>query len=383
MVFLHPLIDVAIYYATGRSPRSLEKDKFDRLHAIIEDFILNSNITKMELSMQQIVQEGYDPKCIPKIFKILQVRPYTEIDEKPAKGNSPETSENQGNHRHRSAPWSTEEDERLIAGIFHFGFSDWQKVSTFVGKGRSRSQCGQRWLRCLDPNVNKEKWTPEEDASLKHLVDIYGIHSWARIAKELGNRTDVQCRYRYNRCKREIQTFPAPTMPQFPNQQDFFKVQSQILLAAQQNSQNLQTQNLTNLTQNLPSNLTQNLTPNLPPNLQQNLQTLQQQALPSAQQSLAKTQQVIQNLQNSIQDIQNNPKSQIPQQQQLPANVTQNPSNLLQQQIQIPHLQQTNQVNLIETKSAEIQQNNDPNQIINLNPIIPFIPSQQPNTAPK
>lgn len=234
MVFVQPLIDIAIFYATGRSPRFLEKEKMKRLNAIIEDFILNNNVNKIESSMQQIVQEGYDPKCIPKIFKILQVRPYSEIKDKPMINdlkqvpgiNAPDMAFNNptdqfdpsNRHRHRSPPWTTEEDERLIAGIFHYGFSDWQKVSTFVGKGRTRSQCGQRWLRCLDPNMNKEKWSPEEDATLKKLVDLYGIHSWARIAKELGTRTDVQCRYRYVRCVKEPPNFSNnQSLQQYPN----------------------------------------------------------------------------------------------------------------------------------------------------------------------
>ncbi|KAK8882418.1 hypothetical protein M9Y10_045060 [Tritrichomonas musculus] len=239
MVFIQPLIDIAIFYATGRSPQLLEKEKMKRLNAILEDFILNNNVNKIESSMQQIIQEGYDPKCIPKVFKILQIQPYSELKDKTSNNtssiNSKQTNgvltpdipfQNQigdpldpsNRRRHRSPPWSTEEDERLIAGIFHFGFSDWQKVSTFVGKGRTRTQCGQRWLRCLDPNMNKEKWTPEEDATLKKLVELYGVHSWARIAKELGNRTDVQCRYRYVRCAREPPNFANnQSIPQFPN----------------------------------------------------------------------------------------------------------------------------------------------------------------------
>ena len=242
MAFVQPLIDVAIFYATGRSPRLLEREKMKRLNSIIEDFILNNNVNKIESSMQQIVQEGYDPKCIPKIFKILQVRPYSEIKNKNSNSSNTNSNQNSGittsdasfqnqlqngipdpldpsnRHRHRSPPWSTEEDERLIAGIFHYGFSDWQKVSTFVGRGRTRAQCGQRWLRCLDPNMNKEKWTPEEDATLKKLVDLYGIHSWARIAKELGSRTDVQCRYRYVRCAKEPPNFVNnQNIQQFPN----------------------------------------------------------------------------------------------------------------------------------------------------------------------
>ena len=243
MVFLQPLVDIAVYYATGKPPRSLDKEKLVRLHKIIEDFIVSNDVNQIESTMQDISKEGCDPKCIPKIFKIMQVRPCSESDQpsNSATGHSERHGIDGGPiHRHRSAPWSTEEDERLIAGIFHFGLSDWQKVSSFVGKGRTRSQCGQRWLRCLDPNVNKDKWTPEEDEKLKKLVEVYGSRSWARIAKELGNRTDVQCRYRFVRCNKEMKTFPTNNLQK---NAELLKQSNQIIFAQQQQQQQIQNGN--------------------------------------------------------------------------------------------------------------------------------------------
>jgi hypothetical protein len=38
---------------------------------------------------------------------------------------------------------------------------------------------------------------PEEDTRLRELVARHGEKSWIRIASEMGNRSDIQCRYRF------------------------------------------------------------------------------------------------------------------------------------------------------------------------------------------
>jgi hypothetical protein len=40
-------------------------------------------------------------------------------------------------------------------------------------------------------------WTYEEERRLLELVGAHGPRSWTRISAELGNRSDVQCRYHY------------------------------------------------------------------------------------------------------------------------------------------------------------------------------------------
>jgi hypothetical protein len=105
--------------------------------------------------------------------------------------------------RAKTRPWSQYEDQRLIAGIHRLGTSDWQAISAFVGNNRSKSQCFQRWTRGLDPNINKTKWTPEQDSQLMMLVAVFGAKAWSKISMEFGNRCDVQCRYRYKQLMKE------------------------------------------------------------------------------------------------------------------------------------------------------------------------------------
>lgn len=94
--------------------------------------------------------------------------------------------------------WSAIEDIRLLAGIHRYGLENFKQISEFVGNSRTRSQCTQRWNRSLNPLINKTPWTQEEDYILIQFVQLYGDHSWTKIANEVRGRTDVQCRYRYN-----------------------------------------------------------------------------------------------------------------------------------------------------------------------------------------
>jgi hypothetical protein len=101
------------------------------------------------------------------------------------------------NGRRYSRSWSPYEDQRLLAGILKHGIENWTSISKFVGSGRTRSQCSQRWYRGLNPRISKDCWTPEEDDRLLYTAQTYGLKSWTTIASKLGGRSDVQCRHRY------------------------------------------------------------------------------------------------------------------------------------------------------------------------------------------
>ncbi|KAH0785598.1 Myb-like DNA-binding domain containing protein [Histomonas meleagridis] len=190
MPFPKPLIDVALYVTTGKPPNEIEPEARKQLEKLFSDFI-NKEID-LEQACETIRGKGYDTQAIYKLKRVLSSQPNNISN-----FSTPKSPPANHHVRHRSVPWTLDEDELLLAGIYHYGFADWQKVCEFVGNGRSRSQCGQRWLRCLDPSKKKDRWTHEEDLKLFQLVQIHGNHSWSKISKEMGNRTDVQCRYRY------------------------------------------------------------------------------------------------------------------------------------------------------------------------------------------
>lgn len=97
----------------------------------------------------------------------------------------------------KTRPWTQTDDNRLLAGILKYGIDNWTQISKFVGNGRTKPQCSQRYSRALNPKISKEMWTADEDKKLLELITKYGDKRWTIISESLGNRTDVQCRYRY------------------------------------------------------------------------------------------------------------------------------------------------------------------------------------------
>jgi hypothetical protein len=114
-------------------------------------------------------------------------------------------------NRRLTRSWTEYENQRLLAGIYRFGTDDWAAVAAFVGNGRTRSQCSQRWLRGLNPSICKERWSPEDEATLLRLVEAHGTKCWTKIAAEMGNRSDVQCRYHYNQLNRGSADIDPPS----------------------------------------------------------------------------------------------------------------------------------------------------------------------------
>lgn len=101
-----------------------------------------------------------------------------------------------------------------------FGPRNWKKTAQFV-PGRTEVQCRERynqlillaqckfllilflflfnfyshgrWVNSLDPSLNWDKWTEEEDAKLTAAIEEHG-HCWSKVAAALPRRTDNMCR---------------------------------------------------------------------------------------------------------------------------------------------------------------------------------------------
>ena len=94
----------------------------------------------------------------------------------------------------RRAPWNKKEDEAIIELVKKYGTSNWTIIANemalmYKSKHRNGKQCRERWHNHLDPIVNKDNWTEEEENILfsKHLE--YG-NKWSDISKYLPGRTD-------------------------------------------------------------------------------------------------------------------------------------------------------------------------------------------------
>jgi len=53
--------------------------------------------------------------------------------------------------------------------------------------GRNNEQCRDRWNERLDPKINKEAWTEEEDKLLMDIVGELGEGKWKAGSDKLGN----------------------------------------------------------------------------------------------------------------------------------------------------------------------------------------------------
>ena len=134
--------------------------------------------------------------------------------------NDNSTDDESSNLRRKTRPWTALEDARLLAGIYRYGVDNWTTISNFIGNGRTRAQCCQRWARGLNPRISKELWSYEEDLKLIDLVRTYGDKSWTKIASLMGNRSDVQCRYHYYQVQRDLPSLFQDSYRQnlsFPN----------------------------------------------------------------------------------------------------------------------------------------------------------------------
>uniref|UniRef100_A0A7N0V7C5 Uncharacterized protein n=1 Tax=Kalanchoe fedtschenkoi TaxID=63787 RepID=A0A7N0V7C5_KALFE len=97
--------------------------------------------------------------------------------------------------RVRVGRWTIDEDKRMKVSVKLFGAKCWSKIAQFV-PGRTQVQCRERWVNCLDPSLNWDPWTEDEDLKLMTAITEYN-YCWSKVAACIPPRTDNQCRRRW------------------------------------------------------------------------------------------------------------------------------------------------------------------------------------------
>ena len=98
----------------------------------------------------------------------------------------------------KKSQWDKKEDETIIELVNKYGTNNWPKIAKemsaiYKSKQRNRRQCRQRWYYILDPILNKENWTEEEESILFKMHLEYG-NKWSEISKYLPGRSDNSIR---------------------------------------------------------------------------------------------------------------------------------------------------------------------------------------------
>lgn len=181
------LVEVGMSYVEEIIPSIRPRD-YDHLASTLTEYFEEKKTYEEASALFTEVIGRDDP--------LVRVKEILSITDEPI-AYSKELEKEDSQARRKTRTWGSYEDQRLIAGVYKFGTDKWREVAAFVGNGRTRAQCTQRWARGLNPKICKKHWTPAEDEQLKRLVQMYGEKSWTKIAAALGNRCDVQCRYHY------------------------------------------------------------------------------------------------------------------------------------------------------------------------------------------
>lgn len=98
--------------------------------------------------------------------------------------------------------WSQQEDAYLKKIVNRYNGKDWQSISNHL-YDRSRKQCRDRYHTQLKDNINKSEWTLVEDALLLKTRSEIG-NKWAILSTLLPGRTPTFIKNRYRSLRREM-----------------------------------------------------------------------------------------------------------------------------------------------------------------------------------
>lgn len=92
--------------------------------------------------------------------------------------------------------FTPEEDQIIFEFVGDNKYPNWNELAALI-PGKTGRQCRERYQNYLDPNLNKDPWTPEEDRLLLELYRVHGAN-WSIICLNFKGRTNNAVKNRFN-----------------------------------------------------------------------------------------------------------------------------------------------------------------------------------------
>lgn len=184
------MLDIALGLVRQCSTNEMSSNITDSINELFKRFIDGEKSIRPFLA--DLLQRE-----IGSISPLEKIEAIMNVPDEPPPYSSTDVRNLQNPSKRKMRPWTEAEDLRLMAAVTRIGVENWVATAAFVGYGRTRSQCSQRWARGLNPKICRDHWTPEEDEKLISLVKQNNPKGWTTVSSGLGNRSDVQCRYRF------------------------------------------------------------------------------------------------------------------------------------------------------------------------------------------
>ena len=95
----------------------------------------------------------------------------------------------------KKGQWSSEEDKLLNQWVKLNGPKNWEACGRFI-HGRKGKQCREHWNNCLNPELKKGFWSPEEDFLIMFFYEKCK-GSWKKITPLFNGRIENSIKNRF------------------------------------------------------------------------------------------------------------------------------------------------------------------------------------------
>jgi myb proto-oncogene protein len=96
----------------------------------------------------------------------------------------------------RKGAWEPAEDKKILDAIKVHG-KKWNKIAAAAFTDRNAKQIRDRYINYLDPEIVKDKFTPDEDLLILDLHNKHG-NKWSFIRQFIPHRSSDMIKNRYN-----------------------------------------------------------------------------------------------------------------------------------------------------------------------------------------